>query len=56
MNRKKKLNSILNKRMKKIKAKLAPDSKEKYVSKAERAKLTALDEQQSNENESTNTQ
>jgi hypothetical protein len=50
MNRKKKLNSILNKRMKKIKAKMAPTSKEKYVSKAERAKLVELDEEQSNEN------
>jgi len=51
MNRKKKLNSILNKRMKKIKAKLAPDGKEKYISKAERAKLNTLDEQELNENE-----
>jgi len=39
MNRKKKINSILKKRMKKINAKLAPDSKPKYVSKAERAKI-----------------
>ncbi|MEL0629843.1 DUF2986 domain-containing protein [Psychromonas aquatilis] len=39
MNRKKKINSILKKRMKKINAKLAPDSKPKYVSKAERAKM-----------------
>jgi len=38
MNRKKKINSILKKRMKKINAKLAPDNKQKYVSKAERAK------------------
>jgi len=39
MNRKKKINSILKKRMKKINAKNAPASKEKYISKAERAKL-----------------
>lgn len=41
MNRKKKINNILKKRMKKINAKIAPDSKSKYVSKAERAKLAA---------------
>lgn len=49
MNRKKKLNSILNKRMKKIKAKLAPDGKEKYISKAEREKLMALEVQDTTE-------
>lgn len=44
MNRKKKINSILKKRMKKINAKLAPGSKAKYISKAERAKLTEQEE------------
>ena len=41
MNRKKKINSILKKRLKKINAKVAPVNKEKYISKAERAKLEA---------------
>ncbi|TEW52874.1 DUF2986 domain-containing protein [Psychromonas algicola] len=41
MNRKKKINSILKKRLKKINAKSAPANKEKYISKAERAKLEA---------------
>ena len=36
MNRKKKLNQIFNKRLKKAKAKLSPNSKEKYVAKADR--------------------
>ena len=39
MNRKKKINSILKKRLKKINAKSAPANKTKYISKAERAKL-----------------
>jgi len=46
MNRKKKINSILKKRLKKINAKLAPTTKEKYISKAERAKLAAQNEEQ----------
>jgi len=41
MNRKKKINSILKKRLKKINAKSAPTNKTKYISKAERAKLEA---------------
>ena len=52
MNRKKKLNSILQKRMKKINAKAAPGTKEKYISKAERAKLAEQEDQQNAENES----
>lgn len=44
MNRKKKRDAILKKRLKKAKAKLAPKSKSTYVSKADRAKL-ALEEQ-----------
>lgn len=47
MNRKKKINSILKKRLKKINAKAAPTNKEKYISKAERAKLEV---QESEEN------
>jgi len=39
MNRKKKINSILKKRLKKINAKSAPANKNKYISKAERAKM-----------------
>lgn len=50
MNRKKKLNSILQKRMKKINAKAAPGNKEKYISKAERAKLAEQEKQQTVEN------
>ena len=44
MNRKKKLNKILNSRIKKMNAKKAPSNKVKYVSKAEREKL-ALQQQ-----------
>jgi hypothetical protein len=39
MNRKKKLNSILKKRIKQEKAKLAPKSKPTYISKAKRAEM-----------------
>ena len=45
MNRKKKINSILQKRLKKINAKSAPAGKEKYISKAERAKLKAQEKE-----------
>lgn len=41
MNRRKKLNQILKANAKKASAKLAPKSKEKYISKADRAKLEA---------------
>ena len=41
MNRKKKINSILQKRLKKMNAKSNPSNKPKYISKAERAKLDA---------------
>jgi Protein of unknown function (DUF2986) len=37
MNRKKQRNTILKKRLKKAKAKLAPKSKSTYISKAKRA-------------------
>ena len=44
MNRKKKIKQILTKKMKKANAKLAPkDGKPAYVSKADRAALTAED-------------
>ncbi len=39
MNRKKKINSILKKKVKKMNAKSHTSNKPKYVSKAERAKL-----------------
>jgi hypothetical protein len=39
MNRKKKINSILKKKLKKANAKLHTSNKPKYVSKAERAEL-----------------
>lgn len=52
MNRKKKINSILKKRMKQINAKANPSSKPKYISKAERAKLEAA-ESESNQIEKT---
>ncbi|WP_281648800.1 DUF2986 domain-containing protein [Parendozoicomonas sp. Alg238-R29] len=41
MNRRKKGNQILKARAKKAKTKLAPKNKERYISKAERAKLDA---------------
>lgn len=41
MNRRKKLNQILKKNAQKANAKLAPKSKDKYISKAERLKLEA---------------
>ncbi|MDN4504005.1 DUF2986 domain-containing protein [Alteromonadaceae bacterium BrNp21-10] len=44
MNRKKKLNQILQKRLKAAKAKGAGNKKDKYVSKAERARLEAAAE------------
>lgn len=45
MNRKKKINSILKKKVKKMNAKLHTPNKPKYVSKAERAKLEQAEEQ-----------
>ncbi|PKG40034.1 DUF2986 domain-containing protein [Psychromonas sp. Urea-02u-13] len=44
MNRKKKLNKILNSRIKKMNAKKGPNSKATYVSKAEREKLALAQE------------
>jgi hypothetical protein len=41
MNRRKKLNQILKANAKKASAKLAPKSKDKYISKADRLKLAA---------------
>ncbi|PKF63611.1 DUF2986 domain-containing protein [Psychromonas sp. psych-6C06] len=51
MNRKKKLNKILNARIKKMNAKKSPSNKAKYVSKAERAKLEALENEQQTDNQ-----
>ncbi|MRJ20309.1 DUF2986 domain-containing protein [Pseudomonas haemolytica] len=41
MNRQKKLQQLFKAKAKKASAKLAPKSKEKYISKADRAKLEA---------------
>jgi len=41
MNRRKKAEKIFGARLKKAKAKLAPKTKPKYISKADRAKLAA---------------
>ncbi|MBD1576614.1 DUF2986 domain-containing protein [Vibrio sp. S11_S32] len=48
MNRKKKINSILKKRIKKMNSKLHTSNKPKYVSKADREKLV-LEAQQQND-------
>jgi hypothetical protein len=47
MNRRKKLNQILKANAKKASAKLAPKSKTKYISKADRLKLEAEASQES---------
>lgn len=47
MNRQKKLQQLFKAKAKKASAKLAPKSKEKYISKADRAKLDAEVEQAS---------
>ena len=47
MNRKRKMNEILNKKIKKMNAKKHHSNKPKYISKAERAKLE-LAEQENN--------
>ncbi len=52
MNRRKKINQLLKAHAKKASAKLAPKSKPKYISKADRGKLAAEAEsaaEQSNE-------
>lgn len=41
MNRRKKINQLLKAHAKKASAKLAPKSKDKYICKAERARLAA---------------
>ena len=41
MNRRKKINQLLKANAKKASAKLAPKTKDKYISKADRAKLEA---------------
>lgn len=46
MNRKKKINSILKKKLKKANAKLHTSNKPKYVSKAERIKLEEQEQEQ----------
>jgi hypothetical protein len=49
MNRKKKMNNILDSRIKKMNAKKSPSNKVKYISKADRAKLEALENEQRTE-------
>ncbi|GLS90046.1 hypothetical protein GCM10007916_11130 [Psychromonas marina] len=49
MNRKKKLNKILKARIKKMNAKKAPNNKEVYISKAEREKMAATEENETAE-------
>ena len=41
MNRRKKINQLLKANAKKASAKLAPKSKDKYISKADRARMVA---------------
>jgi len=50
MNRKKKLNSILDKRIKRMNAKKNPAVKAKYISKAERARIEALEQNGESQN------
>ncbi|MBV7550208.1 DUF2986 domain-containing protein [Pseudomonas sp. PDM26] len=47
MNRRKKINQLLKANAKKASAKLAPKSKSKYISKADRLKLAAESSQDS---------
>lgn len=47
MNRQKKLKQLFKEKAKKASAKLAPKSKDKYISKADRAKLATAAEQPS---------
>jgi hypothetical protein len=51
MNRKKKMNTILKKKVKKMNAKLHTSNKPKYVSKAERARLAEEETAQVTESE-----
>ncbi|MBL4828436.1 MAG: DUF2986 domain-containing protein [Aliivibrio sp.] len=53
MNRKKKMNSILNKRLKKANAKLHTSNKPKYISKAEREKMELEQQDQTSTETST---
>lgn len=48
MNRKKRINQILKTKLKKQNAKLHKSNKPRYISKAERAKLEAQEEQDQN--------
>lgn len=54
MNRKKKINQALKKRVKKTNAKLQNSNKPKYVSKAERARLAALENEATSSEETSN--
>jgi hypothetical protein len=52
MNRKKKMNETLKKKVKKMNAKRNPKNKEKYVSKADREKLALAQETDDKSDES----
>lgn len=54
MNRKKKINETLKKRLKKQNAKLHTSNKPKYISKADRAKMEAENVEASEASESSN--
>ncbi|KMT64218.1 DUF2986 domain-containing protein [Catenovulum maritimum] len=56
MNRKKKIQQIHQKRLKKAKAKLHTPNKPKYISKADRAKMEAEEAETLVENEQASTQ
>ncbi|MDX1301561.1 DUF2986 domain-containing protein [Photobacterium sp.] len=56
MNRKKKVNEILKKRLKKSNAKLQTSNKPRYISKAERAKMELEAAQQAAEQDVTATE
>lgn len=55
MNRRKKINDILKKRKKQAKAKISGNVKSGYVSKAERARLEALEQEKVDTDESAST-
>ncbi|NRA53254.1 MAG: DUF2986 domain-containing protein [Gammaproteobacteria bacterium] len=53
MNRKRKMNAILNKKIKKMNAKLQHNNKPRYISKAERAEIEAAQAQADSEEQQT---
>jgi len=53
MNRKRKINAILNKKIKKMNSKLQHNNKPRYISKAERAELEAAEAKANSEEQQT---